>query len=470
MTRSAIIMTGVLLALFFAGGCQSMPVQQRPFAEDGAEVLVYMEPFTQEAGRISFRLAGIAAVREDGAEFPLVLKFADLARRDVMRQRLLAHGRVPAGRYTGFLFRIASASLTTEDGNAALLAPDAPVKRDHLFRIGRKRPAIVSLTLRPEGSVLNGYQFSPALLITTPSRPLLDLIGYVSVESENAILVLDKLRKSITGIIETGNAPRGMAIDRVRNRVYAALSGDDAVEVIDSIENRSLARVRLLPGDRPQQVELASEGQVLLAVNTGSDTVSFIEANALTEIKRVTVGKRPRSMVIDRSGRRAYVFNTLSNSISVVDIANRAVIGTIATGPEPVWGQFNRQGDQLYVVHADHPYLHVVDPASFTLLRREFVGPGMRSLKVDTRNDLLYLGRKNDTALEVRDPMTFNVVEYIPAKGETVYQAIDDEHNDLWLVIAEKDLLMTVNLINTAETALIDIPGRPAWVTLSGER
>ncbi len=460
----------LILSLLIVSGCQSMALQPKPALENEGEVLIYLQPLPQEADRLRFSLEGISAVREDGADFPLALSVQDFARAEMKRQRLVATGRLPEGTYSGLLFRVKGASLKTDEGEAALLIPEAPVKRDFLFKVERKKALVLSLALQYAESITDGIHFTPAWLVAIPLRPLVGLTGYVSNYGFNAVTVFDKVKQEVTGVIATGNGPQGMVLDKSRNRLYVALSNDDAVEVVDVAEGVTLARIRLIQGDSPGELALTPDGQTLLAVDTGSDTVSVIDTTARVEIGRIAVGKRPHSILLDKTGRKAYVFNALSNGISVIDVPGRAVMGTIATGPEPVRGQFNRAGDRLYVAHAEYPYLFVVDPVSFSIVRREFIGTGVRSLKVDTMTDLLYLGKKNDTMVGIYDPLTFNAVDYIATKGPVDYMTIDGEGNNLYLVIAEKKKVMIVNLINTRSVSEIDAVDRPVWVTMMGER
>jgi YVTN family beta-propeller protein len=470
MKMSAWIKTAVLIAVLLMAGCQSTVLKPKPLLEDEGEVLIYLEPLAQEAERLKFSLEGISAVREDGSEHPLALLMRDYARPDIRKQRLIASGRLPEGTFTGLTFRVKSASLKTGEGSAALLVPDVPVKKDFLFKVEKKKAIIISLVLQAAESVSDDVHFKPAWFASLPPRPLISLVGYASNVDTNTITVFDKMNLEVTGVIATGDGPRGLVIDKLRNRLYAALSNDDAIDVIQVADGSSLTMIKLFQGDNPGELAITPDGQTLLAVNTGSDTVSFIDTMAFVERGRIAVGKRPRAIVLDKSSRRAYVFNTLSNNISVIDISAKAVMGTISTGPEPIRGQFNRGGDRLYVAHAEYPYLYVVDPQSFSVLQQKFIGTGIRSLKVDTRTDLVYLGKKNDTAIGVYDPFTFSVTQYIPTRGAVDYMTIEGDSNNLYLVIPEKKIVMIVNLINTRNVSEIEVIDGPSWVTMMGER
>ncbi len=460
----------LILSLMIFSGCQTMVLQPKPALENEGQVLIYLQPLPQEADRLRFSLDEISAVRDDGAELPLALSVRDFSRPDMKRQRLVAMGRLPEGTYSGLLFRVKSATLKTDEGDAALLVPETPVKRDFLFKVERKKALVLSLALQYAESITDRIHFTPAWSVSIPSWPLVALAGYVSNYGSNTVTVFDKVKQEVAGAIATGNGPRGMALDKNLHRLYVALTDDDAVEVIDVAEDRTISRIRLNQGDSPEELALTPDGLTLLSVNTGSDSVSFMDTAAQVELNRVAVGKRPHAILIEKTGRKAYVFNDLSNSISVIDVPSKMVMGTIATGPEPIWGQFNRAGDRLYVAHAEYPYLFVVDPVSFSIIHQQFMGTGIRSLKVDTMTDLLYVGKKNDTVVGIYDPLTLNLVEYISTGGQVDYMAVDGEGNNLYLVVPEEKKVMIVNLINTRIVSDIDVIDRPAWVTMMGER
>jgi YVTN family beta-propeller protein len=479
----------LLLVLLILCGCQTVAVKTFPVLEDEGEVFVYLQPSSHEVDRLSFSLTGLAALREDGAQFPMSLAMNEFIGKDMTRQRLIAAGRLPAGRYSGFLVTIKGATLKAERGEVKLIVPETPQKRDFLFKVEKKRARVVTLALNYAESRPNEFTFDAMFFITSPSHPLAEVLGYVANTGRNTITVFDKMHLQAMDVIATGDAPRGIALDPRLRRAYVVLSGDDTVEVLDLNDQSVIARVMLQRGDDPQEAVLTPDGQTLLVADAGSDTVSVIDTLSLVEVNRISVanttalpdisrtssGRSPRSLVIDRTGRKAFVFNSLSDNISVIDISSRQtsdwqVIGTIATGPEPVRGQFNRAGDRLYVIHEMYPYLLAIDPASFSVVKRVLLGTGAISLKVDTRTDLIYVGKRNDSVVTIYDPFSFSPVYSIPTGGTAGFMTIDNETNNLYLVVPGRKVLMVVNLASRKPVTEIDISELPAWVTVMGER
>ncbi len=458
------------LCIILLVACQAVLPRLRPPLEDEGEVYLYLQPFPQEAERLKVTIEDIFAVSGDGREIPLSVKLKELKPTETVRQRLLAAGDLPPGRYVGLSFKIKKAILKAEDGEADLLVPETPVKQEFPFNVGRKRAYVFSLVFKYRESITAGFSFSPIFSISIPAKPMITLTGFVANTDSNNITVFDKKLGQVVGVIATGRGPAGMALDQRLKRVYLAISGDDEIGLIDIMTGEMTNKIKLSTGDRPLELALTPDGRTLVALNAGSNSVSFVDPLSLAELKRVNVGNGPRSILIDPSGRRAYVFNTLSSSISVLDIANRSIVTTFSTDSGPIRGQFNQKGDTLYVIHELSSYLTVIEPLSFRVLRRFSVGTGMNSIKVDERSGLVYLGRKNDTVIRIYDPLSFVSVDFVKTGGTINYLAIDREENNLYMVSAEMKSLMVSNLVRKRIVYEMDVGEGPYWVTVTGER
>ena len=451
-------------------GCQATLTKFLPPLEEEGEVYLYLEPIPQGAERLRFTIEAAFAIGSDGREFPLAVPLHEIKASDIQRQRLLASGRLPPGSYTGFSFKVNKAILKTEEGEANLLVPETPVQNDFPFSVLRRRAYVISSTFKYAESIARGFSFSPAFSMMIPARPIPSLTGYVTNSGSNNIMVFDKKLRKILAVIVTGRGPTGMALDQRQGRAYVALSGDDAIELIDVLSGEPINRLRLNTGDRPQELALTPDGKTLLVVNKGTNTVSFVDPSSFVELKRIDVGREPNAVSIHPSGIRAFVFNTLSNSVSVVDIPNKALITTITTDPAPLRGQFNRRGDRLYVIQEWSTYLTSIDPSALSVLRRFPVKIGIVSIKVDPQTDLVYMGRRRDTVVEVYDPFAFAVVDSINTSAGITYIAIDGDDNNLFMVNPEMKSVMVSRLVRKRVFSEMDVGESPYWITMMGER
>jgi YVTN family beta-propeller protein len=459
----------MLLAILLPS-CQTMPLYQKAPLGDESVVFLYIKPFPQDASRLSFSPESIQAVSEDGKSYNLILSLTDFSSKEMDRQRLVASGSLPPGSYTGFTFKVKRARLQTAEGDASLHIPEVSVRLPYPFRLQGKKAIVISMAFQYRESMQNNVIFNPAFLFEMPHRPLTTLMGFVSNSDTNTVMIFDKQSQEVTGAVVTGSEPRGMALSQGRGRVFVAVSGEDAIAVIDIASAEVLADIRLSTGDKPNEPALTPDERTLFVPNAGSDTVSVIDSASFIEIERIKVGNEPRSVTIDKAGRRAFICNTGSSTLSVIDINSKTVVASVVVEPRPLRSQFNKNGDRLYVISEASPYLLVMDPATLSVVRREVVGMGMHSLKVDVMTDLFYIGKRFDVELAVYDPFTWVPMDYVRTKGPVEYGAIDGETNNLYMAIPSKKAVSVTNLTSKKMLKDFDVGGSPYWVTLHGER
>ena len=467
MRKSAVL----FLLLLTAPACSVMrPAATAPIDPDRAAVYVFLLPLPPDTARLAIRFGEIAAVREEGSTVPLRLLIDEAGGPASSRERRLAAGALPPGRYAGLAVTLAAASVKGEQGAADLLLPPGPVRAPIPFAAEAGRAVVLSLRLESKASAEAGFRITPAFSAERPPRPAPGLIGLASSRGSHTVTLFDKVSGRITGVIPAGRGASGLAVDAARRRAYVAAPGEDTVEAIGLLEQAVIARVRLRGGDGPIELALTPDGGTLVTANAGSSTVSVIDALPLIETARIPVGDVPGSVLMDRAGRRAYVFNSSSSTITVLDVPRRAVVGTITTDAGPFRGQFDGAGDTLYVIHRSSPYLTVVDPLSLAVTGRIFVGTGATALKFDPRTERIYLASGRTDSIEIYDPRSLLAVDSIPTEGDVSYMAIDDEGNNLYLLLAATGEVRVIRIVGRQTTARADVGDDPYAVVLLGER
>lgn len=468
--KKAVLKSMLFVFLLALSSCMAAPTHVRPPLEYEGEIFFYIKPFPQEADRLTFSLAAVSAVRDDGQEFPLSLRLAEMKGKEIMRQRLLCEGMLPEGSYAGFSFQIAKASLQGEEGEADLLPPEGPARVDFPFRVTARKASFMLAGFDYARSVINEFSFTPVFTFAPSPKPVTAVLGYASNSGAYALTVFDKNAMQAVGAAATARQPKGIALDQKQRRVYAAMPAGDFVAVIDATTLETLQTLQLHPGDRPEDLALTADGKALFTVNGGSNTVSVFDTSLLIETTRIPIGIGPTAILMDRAGRRAYVFNTFSNSISIIDVANRSLAASLSTDPAPLWGQFNAKGDKLYIIFEQSPYMTVLNPLTLTILARPYVGLGMSALKVDIATDLIYVGKRNDAVVEVYDPFSLISFDYISVGEGAAYLTIDGEGNNLWVVGSVTGKLTSVSLASKKVVSEIDIGAGASRIVMMGER
>ncbi len=438
-------------------------------AADGG-VYLYLQPLPVEAARLTFEIASVSAVTASGSEYPLTLRLKAVGPTEAGRQRLLATGRLPAGRYVGFLFKIARATLKGAPGEVALVVPDAPARLDVPFAAGAEQTPLFWLSLKYQDSVTGGSGFSPVFAVVAPPRPIADHSGFVTNSGSNTITVFDKSLAQAVAVIDTCAGPAGMALDQRRRRLYVACSRDDEIQAIDVAAGAVVQRVGLSPGDQPREVALTPDGTTLVSVNAGSDSISFFDAVSLTRQDRINVGSGPGSMLIDPTGRRAFVFDTLSSSVSVIDMASRSVAATLSMDSAPLRGQFNGSGNRLYVIHERSPYLTVIDPQQLTIVTRARLGTAAGAIAVDTVRGLLCVGGRDDSTVEFYDPNALLPLYSMKTGAGVSHLTIDAEDNRVYMVNPDTRTVIVGSLADRKVVSEIDVGEGACWVAVMGEK
>lgn len=430
---------------------------------------LYLQPLPIDAGRLTFTIQSASAIASTGEESPLRLNLTSVSAAQAGRQRLLASGRLPFGSYAGVTLRVTAAALNEGGKPAALTVPDTPVRVNLPLNIGTQ-PTVVWLTLRYQDSVTGAFAFNPVFLVATPPRPIADHVGFVSNAGSNTLTVFDKHLAQAIGVIDTCIAPSGMALDQQRRRLYVACSKDDEVRSIDVATGEVVERARVSPGDRPRELALTPDGRTLIAVNTGSNSISFYDALSLARGERLNVGSGPSSIVIDAAGRRGFVLNTLSSSLSVIDIAGRTALTTVSLESAPLRARLDPRSDRLFVIHERSPYMTVLDSRQLTTVGRARLRGGASAIAVDAVRDLVCLGSDTDSMIEFYDPRALMPLFTLRARSAISYLAVDAEDNTLYMVGTAARVLAVARLTNRSLASEIDVGEAPYAVAVMGEK
>jgi DNA-binding beta-propeller fold protein YncE len=459
-----------MVLLLVLGACRTPTGASRavpPLVHEG-EVLLYLQPLAADAERLQFTVGSIDALAGDGGARPLELIHAEVRSAPIPRQQLLARGRLSPGAYQGFLVKIGKATLGRDGERSDLLVPAEPSRIDAAFTVKAGEAIVLWATLRPRESLSSRFAFAPAVAVASPPPAIPDLVGYCTNAATNDVTVFDRVRHQVLGVIATGRAPHGIALDALAGRAFVAVEGAGDVEVIDVAQGRIVGRVALNPGDEPRDVGLTPDGRILVSVNRGSNSASFLNPDSWVErAPRARTGDLPTRLVLDRSGKRAFVLNSTSNDVTVLDLDHATVVGTFRTESEPVAAAVDRTGSVLYVVLRGSPYLSVISAPDFALLRRIFVGTGATSVIADPRTDRLYVGAGR-SGLHVFEPAGFTPVGLIELPGFVSDMVIMNTERVLLALMPGEQSIAAVDLTSGRILSLFDVGGAPHELAVSG--
>jgi YVTN family beta-propeller protein len=459
----------VPLLLAFSGcTIAARPSAVRPPLENQGEVYLYLSPLRREAAGLSLDLQGIAVVAEDGSERPLELVSPAIRGSEGQMQRLLAWGRLPPGDYQALLVRSSTPVKDRTDVKPSALAAENVARTDFRFKVSAGRAQVIALSLEPRTTQAIEPDAAPTFSAAIPAKTSWQLVGYTSNFAAGSLTVFDRRSRLVTDVIPTGQEPLGMALDARANRLYVALSGEDAIAVVDVTGNETVTRLNLAGGDRPRDVAILSDGK-LFVINAGSRSASFVDPDTSQIVGRVQVGDEPWSILLDRRQPRAYVLNRWSNSITVIDVANRTAIGSIPTGPEPLWAQTNRAGTRLYLLCAGSAYMDVLSVPELVVVNRVYIGLGGAALRVDPRTDLIYVAMRGEDRVRAFEPFSFLAVDEFAVPGAVSFIAIDEIDYTLFALLETGNRIAVLDLTSRRLLSTVDVGADPYQVRLTGE-
>jgi len=436
----------------------------------GGGLYLYLAPLTTDTSRLRFIVDKVEAIADDGNLWPLTLSLTEITFDSVDHQRFFASGQLPAGKYRGLAVTIKGAWVMTEDGEVALLPPEKAVEVPISFTLRKGKAKLLEMAYHHGDSIRNNVLFVPVLTAYVPDQPLVDRAGYACCPESRYLVVFDRLSLQAKAIVAVDDGPVDIAVDQDRQRVYVSVNGADKVDILDLRSGETIGSIILRPGDMPGRIALTPDGLLLLVLNGGSNSVSYIDTNSQIETERLTVGEDPQFVITDRNGQRGYVFNTQSDTISVLDLSQPAVLATIVTENGPIRGDFNQDSSRLYILHHNSPYMSVLDTNSLAIIDRIDVGIGASSLLVDPRSDLIYLGRTDDTRVEIYDPFSKLPVDFLNDAGSPTEMVIDDEENRLLLAEPSPTGILALDLTSRQSAGFVETGSVPSSLDIAGAR
>jgi YVTN family beta-propeller protein len=112
-----------------------------------------------------------------------------------------------------------------------------------------------------------------------------------------------------------------------------------------SIPSKTLSSSNL----RSSAITVTVDGQLVLAVNPDSNTLSVVDASAKSLLAEVPVGANPQSVTVSASGALAYVANKDADTVSVVDLLSLTEIEELRVGDRPAGVTISPDGQFLAV-------------------------------------------------------------------------------------------------------------------------
>lgn len=142
--------------------------------------------------------------------------------------------------------------------------------------------------------------------------------AYVTGGASDTVTVLDLVYLRRDRVLQVGRNPTGLAVNPVRNEVYAVNTGSNSVTVIDAATNQVVSTIGV--HQRPYFIAVSPDGKRAYVPNSASNTVSVIDLDARRQIAEIATGERPGMARVSPDNRTLVVANQQAGSVSVYSI------------------------------------------------------------------------------------------------------------------------------------------------------
>lgn len=141
--------------------------------------------------------------------------------------------------------------------------------------------------------------------------------AYVSDGAAGTVTVLDLVNLRQERILQVGSQPTGLAAnpDPGRNEVYAVNTGSGSVSVINAGSNQVVATIGVQ--HKPFFIAVAPDGHRAYVANSESNTVSVLDLDKRQQIATAPTGAGPGLARLSPDGRSLVVSNRTTGSVSI---------------------------------------------------------------------------------------------------------------------------------------------------------
>jgi YVTN family beta-propeller protein len=413
---------------------------------------------------LTAELTGIMLHTRGGGWFEVPLRPLTLNSVDIVRRQIpLADVSMPAGLYDQLTLKFSKATLRQEGKVLSLSVP--PGGFTFSVPIDVEPGVVASLFASWDVErAIEGEVFLAAAFTFEGKEPeLRGVVAYVTNEEGGTVSVVDRANDRVVSTIQTGRAPRGIAVEPDTRRAFVLNGGDDTLTVIDVNTHRPVHTLNLEVRARAQDVAVSPRGQTLLVANAALNSVSILDSASFAVAATVPVGISPVSVAVDPRGSRVLVANQGSNSVSAIDTFTNRVVATtsIDAGPVHIAVDPNPSADRAFVASPASAFMSVLAVSTGQVVRRLNVGPGAVASIPDLIPNRLFVVKGTQNRVAVFDT-TLNVeIGGFPVGRGPYRIALDPDRDKVFVVNRDGDSVTVADRLSRRVEATIPVGKRP---------
>jgi YVTN family beta-propeller protein len=246
--------------------------------------------------------------------------------------------------------------------------------------------------------------------------------AYVTDIDDDALSVIDEATKSVTTTIIVGGGPLTVAADPAAHLVYVTNGGNGTVSVIN--ETTGTVTDLIAVGHGPDGVAMDPTSHLAYVANGGDGTVSAINETTGTVTATIPVGSDPDGVAVDPTSHTAYVANGGSSTVSVINETTGTVTATIPVGSDPDGVAVDPASHTAYVANGGSSTVSVINETTGTVTATIHVGSQPAGVAVDPASHMAYIANLGGT-VSVIDEAAGTVTATVPVGADPDGVAVD---------------------------------------------
>ncbi|WP_405970087.1 YncE family protein [Streptomyces sp. NBC_00988] len=253
--------------------------------------------------------------------------------------------------------------------------------------------------------------------------------------------------------IRVGNAPRGGVKFTKGGRGFVCNTSQNTLSEIDAVALTEVRRIEV--GHGPRGLGILPGDRYVLVSNSGSDSLSIVDLELNVELRQIPLGRDPRHMMISSDGAWAYVCVWGDGYVSKLDVSglkngDAAAVHEVAQIPvdreaHPYSLNIDPSGRRVFVANTQATYVTVIDVATNETHRVDVGYIGGRGVAFSEDGKYAFITVETVARIYVVDVETLEVTRHIPVGPGPRGLVVD--HNDF-----------TAYISNFARASVISLP------------
>ena len=214
-----------------------------------------------------------------------------------------------------------------------------------------------------------------------------------------------------------------MAVDNRSGRVFAAVYGDDSVQVVDVQRGRRIQAIKDPGFGRPQMVAYIPESNRIVVSNEIDGSCQILDADTYKLIDTVKFSEDADQLRYDPKAKRVYVAygDDAEGAIGMIDTTtNKRIPGDFVVGAHPESFQLEEKGPRIFVNLASINQIAVIDRNTHKIEKWKLEEAGTNfPMALDEAHRRLFVAARRPARLLVLDMDTGKTIASLPGAADT---------------------------------------------------